>query len=117
MNIEQKTIDQLLREEIIICDSRPGFYALNMPFYAQIIKPFYETRVPVVYSYVKKEVDSVWIDVDGQPCFEAYENRPEFKTYSTQKGYYNYIVRLRNNFMKHYFKALQEETIMAIDAL
>lgn len=116
MNIEQKTIDRLLREEIIICE-HPGVYALNMPFYAEIIKPFYETRVPVVYNYVKKEVDSVWIDDDGEPRFESYESYPEFKTYSTQKGYYNYIVRLRNNFMKHYFKALQEETIKAIDAL
>ena len=116
MDIEQKTIDRLLREEIIICED-PGFYALNLPFCAEIIKPFYETRIPVVYTYIKKEVDSVWIDDDGEHRFEAYESRPEFKTYSTQKGYYNYIVRLRNNFMKRYFKALQEETIKAIDAL
>lgn len=115
MNIEQKTIDRLLREEIIIRGSMSGFYALNLPFFAQIIKPFYET--PVVYNYVQKEINSVCIDDDGEPCFEPYESRPEFKTYSTQKGYYNYIVRLRNNFMKHYFNALQEETIKAIDAL
>lgn len=116
MSIEQKTIDRLVREEVLICED-PGFYALNLPFVAEIIKPFYETRVPVVYTYVKKEVDSVWIDDDGEPRFEALENRPEFKTYSTQKGYYNYIVRLRDNFMKRYLKALQEETIKAIDAL
>ena len=116
MDIEQKTIDRLLREEIITCDG-PGFYALNVPFYAAIIKPFYETCVPVVYNYIKKEVDSVRIDDDGEPCFEPFESHPEFKTYSTQKGYYNYIVRLRNNFMKCYFKMAQEETIKAIDAL
>ena len=116
MDIEQKTIDRLLREEIIIRED-PGFYALNMPFYAQIIKPFYETRIPVVYNYIKKEVNSVRIDDDGEPSFEPFESHPEFKTYSTQKGYYNYIVRLRNNFMKRYLKALQEETIKAIDAL
>lgn len=116
MDIEQKTIDRLLREEIIIRD-RDGFYALNLPFYAEIIKPFYEIRIPVVYTYIKKEVDSVKIDDYGEPSFEPYENRPEFKTYSTQKGYYNYIVRLHDNFMKQYLKVLQEETIKAIDAL
>ena len=116
MNIEQKTIDRLLREEIIIRED-PGFYALDLPFFVQIIKPFYETGIPVVYNYVQKEINSVCIDVDGVPCFEPYESCPEFKTYSTQKGYYNYIVRLRNNFMKKYFDAVQEETIKAIDAL
>lgn len=116
MSIEQTTIDRLVREEVLI-DEGKGFYALNLPFTAELIKPFYETRVPVVYTYVKKEVDSVCIDDDGEPRFEALENRPEFKTYSTQKGYYNYIVRLRDNFMKRYLKALQEETIKAIDAL
>lgn len=115
MNIEQKTIDQLVRDEIIVRGSWPGYYALNLPFFAQIIKPSYGT--PVVHSYVKKEVDSVCIGDDGELCFEPYENRPEFKTYSTQKGYYNYIVRLHDNFMKKYFNVLQEETIKAIDAL
>lgn len=116
MSIEQKTIDQLVRDEIIICEN-PGFYALNLPFYAEIIKPFNGTRVPVVYNYVQKEINSVWIDDYGEPHFESYENYPEFKTYSKQKGYYNYIVRLYDNFMKKYFDAVQEETIKAIDAL